>query len=402
MNSISVLQARRVALAAQGLLKDRPNGQVNQRHLQQCMKKMEVVQLDAVPVIIRTQYMPFFSRLGPYRQTLFDEIAYDDDKWFELWAHEASIAPVEIEPYFRFDKKRATKGETWKSLYRLATEEPLYVKNVLREVALNGPIEAKDLSDPQPREQTGWGHRSKGQLALNWLYRIGEVGIRRGPNFEKKFDLLDRIVPSNILDLPTPDDAESLRYLMLRSAKAYGVATSRDLADYFRLPVKEATEAVADLVENKQLEEIQIETWKDSAYMPAKTSIPKAADTCALVSPFDPIVWNRKRLNRLFDFQYKLEIYTPETKRKFGYYVLPLLIGGRFVGRFDIKHLRDQKILHIKASFIEENIRAEEIVERAFEELVNLARFLGALKIRIDRKGNFAVQLRKVNRLLGQ
>ena len=149
---------------------------------------MELVQLDAVPVVIRTQYLPFFSRLGPYNPKLFDEIAYKDDEWYELWAHEASVAPVEIEPYLRFNKKRAANGDTWKGLYRLAVEEPSYIKKVLREVELKGPIEAKDLSDPQPRKNTGWGHRSKGQLALNWLYRIGEVGIRRGPNFEKQIE----------------------------------------------------------------------------------------------------------------------------------------------------------------------------------------------------------------------
>ena len=374
----------------------RPAVKIGRRHLRQCMKVMELVQLDAVPVVIRTQYLPFFSRLGPYNPKLFDEIAYKDDEWFELWAHEASIAPVEIEPYLRFNKKRAANGDTWKGLYRLAVEEPSYIKKVLREVELKGPLEAKDLSDPQPRKSTGWGHRSKGQLALNWLYRIGEVGIRRGANFEKQFDLLDRIVPSKILSIPTPSDRDSLKNLLLRSSKAYGVATAPDLVDYFRLPTKEARLAIADLVDNKQLEEVQIESWKEKAYISPHISIPKSSNGCSLLSPFDPIVWNRKRLDRLFDFQYKLEMYTPESKRRFGYYVLPLLIDDRFVGRFDIRNIRDKRTLHVKASFLEKGIEAGDIAQKAFDELANLAKFLEAQEVKIDRKGNFSVYLKKL------
>ncbi len=399
MTSLSIHQARRIALTAQGFTKGRPAGRIDRRHMRQCMNTMELVQLDAVPVIIRTQYIPFFSRLGPYRRTLFDEIAYRDDEWYELWAHEASIAPVEIEPYFRFDKVRAAEGATWKGLYRLASQEPSYVKKVLREVSLNGPLEAKDLSDPQPRKVAGWGHGSKGQLALNWLYRIGEIGIRRGPNFEKRFDLLERIVPSKVLNLPTPNYQESLRNLLLRSVKAYGVATSRDLIDYFRLPTKEAKSALMDLEENGQLEEVQVESWKEQAYILQHTAIPSAIHACALLSPFDPLVWNRNRTHRLFDFQYKIEIYVPESKRQFGYYVLPLLVDERFVGRFDIKNIREQKTLHVKASYLEKGADKEKIAPKALQELTNLALFLGAEKIRIDRKGNFAMQLRKINRL---
>ncbi|MEC8985741.1 MAG: crosslink repair DNA glycosylase YcaQ family protein [Actinomycetota bacterium] len=396
MNSLSILEARHIALGAQGLSENRPAEKIGRRHLRQCMKAMELVQLDAVPVVIRTQYLPFYSRLGPYNPKLFDEIAYKDDQWYELWAHEASIAPVEIEPYLRFNKKRAANGDTWKGLYRLAVEEPSYIKKVLREVELKGPIEAKDLSDPQPRKNTGWGHRSKGQLALNWLYRIGEVGIRRGPNFENKFDLLGRIVPSKILSIPTPSDHDSLKNLLLRSSKAYGVATAPDLVDYFRLPTKEARLAIADLVDNKQLEEVQIESWKEKAYIAPHISIPKSANGCSLVSPFDPIVWNRKRLDRLFDFQYKLEMYTPESKRRFGYYVLPLLIDDRFVGRFDIRNIRDKRTLHVKASFLEKGVEAGDIAQKAFDELANLAKFLEAQEVKIDRKGNFSVYLKKL------
>ncbi len=385
-----------MALGAQGLSENRPAVTIERRHLRQCMKAMELVQLDAVPVVIRTQYLPFFSRLGPYNPKLFDEIAYKDDEWFELWAHEASIAPVEIEPYLRFNKKRAANGDTWKGLYRLAVEEPSYIKKVLREVELKGPLEAKDLSDPQPRKSTGWGHRSKGQLALNWLYRIGEVGIRRGANFEKQFDLLDRIVPSKILSIPTPSDHDSLKNLLLRSSKAYGVATAPDLVDYFRLPTKEARLAIADLVDNNQLEEVQIESWKEKAYIAPHISIPKSSNGCSLLSPFDPIVWNRKRLDRLFDFQYKLEMYTPESKRRFGYYVLPLLIGDRFVGRFDIRNIRDKRTLHVKASFLEKGVEAGDIAQKAFDELANLAKFLEAQEVKIDRKGNFSVYLKKL------
>ena len=400
MSSLSILEARRLALAAQGLAGKRPDGKIGRMHLRQCMKTMELVQLDAVPVVVRTQYLPFFSRLGPYRQKYFEEIAYRDDEWYELWAHEASIAPVEIEPYFRFNKERAANGDTWKGLYRLAIEEPSYIKKVLREIEFKGPLEAKNLTDPQPRKHTGWGPRSKGQLALNWLYRIGEVGIRRGPNFEKQFDLLDRIVPSRILNIATPTEHESLMNLLLRSAKAYGPATARDLIDYFRLPTKEARQALEDLVENHQLEKVRVESWKQEAYISPEISIPESSNGCSLLSPFDPIVWNRKRLERLFDFQYKLEMYMPESKRRFGYYVLPLLVGDRFVGRFDIRNIRDESALQIKASFSERKAEAQDTAQKAYAELANLAQFLGAQEIRIDRKGNFSLQMKKASRPL--
>lgn len=395
MKSLSIRQARRVALGAQGFTNNRPVGRVDRRHLRKCMYNMEVVQLDAVPVVIRTQYMPFFSRLGPYKKDLFDEVAYEEDEWFELWAHEASIAPVEIEPYFRFNKVLAKAGATWKGLHQLATNDPTYIQKVLKEVSHRGPLEAKDLSDPQPRESNGWGHRSKGQLALNWLFRIGEVGIRRGPNFEKRFDLIDRIIPSDILNLPTPDLRGSIKNLMLRSSKAYGVATSSDLVDYFRLPKKEAREAIRELVENKDIEVVRVEKWKEEAYMAKSAVTPRSIDICSLVSPFDPLAWNRSRLLRLFDFRYKIEIYKPEAKRQFGYYVMPLVVGECLVGRFDLKNLHEQKTLHVKGSYGEARIDKEEISRRAYEELSTLARFLGADKIRIEKNGNLADSLRK-------
>ena len=234
MVSLTAEEARRISLNAQGFSYKRTADNASAAELNSVMDAMKVVQLDAVPIVVRTQYLPFFSRLGNYDMSLYDEIAYKEDQWFELWAHEASIAPVKNEPFFRFIKERAKRGDTWKGLYKVAKEEPDYVKTVLKEVEQRGPLEAKHLNDPRYINQSGWGSRSVGQLALNWLYRIGEVGIRRGKNFEKKYDLITNIVPSEVLSRPSPTEEESLKELYLWAASAMGVASARDIQDYFR------------------------------------------------------------------------------------------------------------------------------------------------------------------------
>lgn len=394
MDSLSLSEARKLALGAQGFGKALPKSQVTASQMKKAMNLMRVVQLDAVPIVLRSQYVPFFSRLGNYDINLYNRIAYKEDKWFELWAHEASIASIETEPYFRFLKSRAQQGETWKGLYQVATEDPKYVKQILREVEMFGPLEAKNLKDPKPIKSTGWGSRSKGQLILNWLYRIGELGIRRGGNFEKKYDLLSRIVPEKILSTPTPSEETAVKALFVSAIEALGVGTALDVFDYFRIRHPNALQFLDDLVAEGIVKEINVEGWERGGYVMKSTKIPREINASTVLTPFDPIVWNRKRLKRLFDFDYKLEIYKPKIKRQYGYYVMPYLLEDKIVARFDLANRRNTKSLNVLGAFLEEESNARNVGKSAHSALKKFAFFLGSTNLEIEENGDLSKYLK--------
>ena len=358
------------------------------------MRRLQLLQLDSVPVVTRTQYMPAFSRLGPYDPDLLDRIAYRDDEWFEAWCHEASLLPVEDEPLLRWAKERARKGETWQGLARLAHEEPGYVKDVLDQVR-DHPLAAGELADPRPREGEWWGTRSLGSLALDWLFRIGEVGIRRKPGFAKEFDLLDRIIPAHVRDRPTPSEEDAHRQLLMRAAESLGVAALPDIVDYHRLPKRPAKERVLELVANGDLIEVDIEGWNRQAYLHPEATVPRRVEACALLSPFDPVVWYRERGERLFDFEYRIEIYTPKDKRKYGYYVLPFLLGDDVVGRVDLKTDRVDGVLRVLGAFSEEGTHAGDVADGLRRALDELADFVGVDSWTVSgRRGDLIPALR--------
>ena len=392
---LSAEEARRISLIAQGFSYKRTAGKASASELNFVMDAMKVVQLDAVPIVVRTQYLPFFSRLGNYDMSLYEEIAYKEDQWFELWAHEASIAPVKNEPFFRFIKERAKRGDTWKGLYQVAKEEPDYVKTVLKEVEQRGPLEAKHLNDPRYINQSGWGSRSVGQLALNWLYRIGEVGIRRGRNFEKKYDLITNIVPSEVLSRPSPTEEESLKELYLWAASAMGVASARDIQDYFRTRSANTPTLLAELVEEGLLRKVAVEGWGLESFAPSDFGTVKQISPTCVLSPFDPITWNRERLRRIFNFDYKLEIYKPKSKREFGYYVMPFMHNGQIVARVDLANRRQTGVLEILGAFCEPSFDREAISKPLWEEISLLATFVGCSAIEIKRRGNLYQPLNK-------
>ena len=392
---LSAEEARRISLNAQGFSYKRTADKASAAELNFVMDAMKVVQLDSVPIVVRTQYLPFFSRLGNYDMSLYEEIAYKEDQWFELWAHEASIAPVKSEPFFRFIKERAKRGDTWKGLYKVAKEEPDYVKTVLKEVEQRGPLEAKHLNDPRYINQSGWGSRSVGQLALNWLYRIGEVGIRRGKNFEKKYDLITNIVPSEVLSRPSPTEEESLKELYLWAASAMGVASARDIQDYFRTRSANTPTLLAELVEEGLLRKVAVEGWGLESFAPSDFGTVKQISPTCVLSPFDPITWNRERLRRIFNFDYKLEIYKPKSKREFGYYVMPFMHNGQIVARVDLANRRQTGVLEILGAFCEPSFDREAISKPLWEEISLLATFVGCTAIEIKRRGNLSQPLNK-------
>ena len=239
------------------------------------MGRLKLLQLDSVPVVVRTQYLPPFSRLGYYDRTLLDRIAYADDEWFEAWAHEASLVPVDDEPLLRWQKRRAEQGDTWKGLVELAQREADYVADVLAQVT-ERPLTAGELADPRRRDGEWWGSRSLGSMALDWLFRIGAVGIRRRGNFVKEFDLLDRIVPAEVLAQPAPSVEEAQRELLVHSAEALGVGTAGDLVDYYRLPVREGRVRLRELIEAGRLETVEVDGWTESAYVHPKARLPRS------------------------------------------------------------------------------------------------------------------------------
>ena len=384
---LSVSQARRIALAAQGFADPAPASRVDRRHLRRVMGRLKLLQLDSVPVVVRTQYLPPFSRLGCYDPALLDRVAYHDDEWFEAWAHEASLLPVVDEPLLRWQKQRAEQGDTWKNLVELAHRESEYVAEVLAQVA-ERPLTAGELADPRRRDGEWWGSRSLGSIALDWLFRIGAVGIRRRGNFTKEFDLLERIVPAEVLAQPTPGAAEAQRELLVRSAEALGVGTATDLIDYFRLPVREGRARLREVVDSGLLAEVAVGGWTESAYMHPGARLPRSVDALAVLSPFDPIVWNRDRAARLWDFDYRIEIYVPAAKRVYGYYVLPVLDGEQLVARLDVKTDRPGGALRVLGAFAEPGVDHGALAERLRPHLHDLARFVGVDDVGYGDRGD--------------
>jgi uncharacterized protein YcaQ len=265
------------------------------------------------------------------------------------------------------------------------------VQAILDQVAEKGPMLTSELEDARPRDGEWWGSRSLGQLALDWLFRIGAIGVRRTWSFEKEFDLFERIVPPEVLGQPTPTDADAMKALMVQSAAAHGVGTADCLVDYFRLPKVEAKALIPELVEDGQLVPTQIEGWKKPAFMHPDAKMPRKISAQALLSPFDPVCWNRDRALALFDFYYRIEIYVPKDKRVFGYYVLPFLMDDTLVGRFDIKTNRADGVLEVSAD-------PAEVAERASQELRGLATLAGVGNVVVANNGNLAPALKAAMR----
>jgi len=361
------------------------------------MGRLNLLQLDSVPVVVRTQYLLPFSRLGPYDAGLLDRVAYRDDEWFEAWAHEASLLPVVDEPLMRWAKRRALDGETWGGLAELARREPGYVRDVLAEVTDRGPMLASELSDPRPRQGEWWDGRSVGRLALDWLFRVGEIGIRRVGNFEKQWDRLDRIVPAEVRERPTPAEDDAQKELLVRSARAHGVGTVACLVDYYRLPKRSARAQIAELVQDGRLLEVTVEGWSQPGYVVPDITVPRRVEAATLLSPFDPVVWNRPRAKALFDFDYRIEIYVPKPQRRHGYYVLPFLLGDRLVGRVDVKTDREAGVLRAVAAYAEPGTGDAEIAEPLVAALARLATFVGVDRVVYGTRGDLTARLQRVS-----
>jgi uncharacterized protein YcaQ len=394
LQSLSVSQARRIALAAQGLGEPRPRGRIDRRHLRRVLARVGLLQLDSVNVAVRAHYMPMFSRLGAYDMPALDALAYRHRELFEYWGHEASLLPPALHPLLRWRMARAERGETWGGPASVAQRRPEFVTAVLAEVAARGPLRTADIEDgPRVRRGTMWDW-SDAKKALEYLFWAGRIAVAERVNFERRYDLPERVLPAEILAAPTPTEQEAHRELLVLSAASHGVGTARDLADYYRLPIVAARQRLAELAEEGRLEAVTVEGWRDGAYLHPEALLPRWVRAQALLSPFDPVVWERARIGRLFDFAYRIEIYVPAAKRVWGYYVFPFLLGDRLVARVDLKADRPARTLRVRAAWLESHGDAAATAEALAAELRAFADWQGLESVDVDVRGDLAPQLR--------
>jgi len=382
-------QARRIALAAQGFDAPRPGGRVDVRHLRRVVRQLGVIQIDSVNVAVRTHYMPFFSRLGPYPRPLLDDLAYRRRELFEYWGHVASYLPTARYPSFRH---RMNSIEPWPRVRGLMKDHPGYLEAVLEEVTDRGALTVGELEDPGSRTGPWWGY-GKGKIALEWHFAVGNLTVADRRNFARVYDLPERVFPPELLNGAAPSAEEAYREHIAIAARALGVATAHDLADYFRLGVIPTRQTIAELVAEGRLVPVAVEGWNQPAFLHAEARLPRAVEARALLSPFDSLIWERDRTERLFDFHYRIEIYVPKPKRIYGYYVMPFLLGDRIVGRVDLKADRAARTLLVPGSFVEPGHDPHRVAVELAEELRLMAGWLGLDGVVAARNGDLAPAL---------
>ena len=394
-------QARRVAIAAQGVSAALPAepGPVNRGHLRRMMQRLGILQIDSVNVVARAHYLPLFARFGQYPVSLLADAAWParpaDRLLLETWAHEASLIPVDTEPLLRWRQRRRADGP-WASAAKLRAEHPGFVEEVLAVVRDRGPVSAGEIEKlmAAPRRgRPGWWEWSATKRACECLFSMGEIGTAYRRGFERVYDLTERILPPAVARTPTPADADAIRALVAISARAHGVGTVGDLADYFRLRTDDTRAALVDLVEDGTVLPVRVAGWRDQAYLHHAARVPRRVDGRALLCPFDPLIWERARTERLFGFRYRIEIYTPAHQRVHGYYVFPLLVDDQLAGRFDLKADRATGQLLVQASWHEPGTVAGSVAEAAAPELHRMARWLGLDEVTARPMGNLHAEL---------
>ena len=390
--------ARRIALAAQGFGAPRPAGSITARHVRKVVDTMGLLQLDSVNVLSRSHYLPVYARLGSYPRDVLDRLTGHtagrlQREYVEYWAHEASLVPLSTHPLLRWRMARAGE-EAWGGMRRIAQERPTLVADVRAMVRAQGPIRSSDLGIERPERKAGqmWNWHD-GKVALEYLFWAGEVGAARRINFERQYDLIERILPPAILATPTPTEQDAHRELLRIAARAYGVATEPDLRDYFRLPAKTTRFRVAELVEAGELLPVTVRGWKAPAYLWPDARRPRKVEARALLSPFDPLIWFRDRAKRLFGFHYRIEIYTPAHQRVHGYYVLPFLLGENLVGRVDLKADRQAGVLRVQSAWAEPAVDHELVAGQLAEQLADLAHWLELGGVSVSGRGDLAPAL---------
>jgi uncharacterized protein len=395
---LSQAAARRVALAAQGFGQPRPNRPIGIRDVQAVINRVAQFQIDSINVVTRAQFMPLYSRLGPYDVALLERAAYTAPRrLFEYWGHAASLIDVTLQPQLRF-RMQAGFRDVWAGVERVARSNQALVDLVREEVAARGPISSRALEYEEERTRENWGWNwSSIKTVMEWLFYVGDItSARRNSQFERVYDLPERVLPRFILDMPTPSPEESVRALVRRAAQALGVASEACLRDYFRTRPAMSRTAIAELLETGELIPVTVEGWNRPTYLWHRARIPRRIDTRALLSPFDSLVFERNRLERLFDFVYRIEIYLPAPKRTHGYYVYPFLLGDRFVARVDLKADRAESVLRVNSAWVEPGQNSEHVAAELRKELETMAAWLGLSGVQVLPRGDLGQVLAAV------
>ncbi len=399
-DTLRIGEARRIALHAQGFNDPHPTGRVDRRHFRRMLDRVGLVQIDSVNVLTRSHELPFLARLGPYDRDALSRWLWGSGEMFEYWGHEASLLPVDLHPLLRW---RMGHDHAWSGVVRVAKGRPKLVQQLLEAIRDRGPVTLAELEhlgdaikrpDPKPGHMWNWSEAKK---AVEGLFWAGEVSALRNPaSFGRHYVLPARVVPAEVLAAPTPSDDDAMKELLLLAARSHGVGTARCLADYHRLNIVTSRRLVAELVADGALREVAVEGWKHPAFLHPEAELPRWVRASALLSPFDSLVWERDRTEALFDFRYRIEIYTPAAKRVHGYYVLPFLHDGELVARLDLKGDRQAGTLRVRAAYAEPTWDEDKSLPLLAERLEELAKFLGLQGIAVEKKGDLAPNLQRL------
>ena len=400
MTTLSAAQARRVAVAAQGFAEARPGGPITRAHLRRLISRIQVLQLDSVSVAVRAHYAPVFSRLGPYDRDVLDRAAWAHSArsprlLVEYWAHEAALMAVDDWPLMRWRMGQYRHGR-WAT--HIVKANPKLAEKIVAAVGELGPstagqIEAHLATATRGPRGDWWGSRTDTKWVAEALFAAGTLTTATRVGFARHYDLAERVLPAEVVAREVPED-DAVRELVLRAATALGVATEPDIRDYFRLAPSQAKPAVAQLVADGELEPVEVDEWSAPAYLLAGQTIPRRDRGTALLCPFDPLIFFRPRVERLFGFHYRIEIYTPAHKRQYGYYVWPLLLDGELAGRVDLKADRSADALHVVGAFAEVGCPPSRVAGALAGELQTMARWLGLADVTVGRRGDLAGPLR--------
>jgi uncharacterized protein YcaQ len=388
--SLSPGQARRIALAAQGFGRARPAA-TGVRQLNLTIGRLGLLQLDSVNVFERSHYLPAFARLGAYDKAQLDRLTFaESGPYLEYWAHEAAIIPRESWPLFRW------RMESMRRRYGPEAGGWVHANGPLLDwlrchLADHGSVAASEVEHDSGKGAGGWWGWSDVKMGLEFLFRFGEVVSAGRTRFERRYALAETTIAPHLLNARMPE-ADAVRQLVSASARAHGIGTISDLADYFRIKNEPAKSAVRDLVDSGELVPVSVPGWSQTAYLHRDARVPRRIDATTLLSPFDPVVWERDRAERLFGFRYRIEIYTPAHKRKFGYYSLPLLIDDRLVGRVDLKSDRRNRVLRAQSAWSEPGA-PQDTVPRLARLLEEAAAWQGLEAVEVVGRGDLSSSL---------
>jgi uncharacterized protein YcaQ len=390
--TLSNAQAKRIALAAQGFADPAPTGRVDRRHLRRVLDRIGLLQIDSVNVLVRSQELPLFARLGPHPRTLIDD-AIRDGELFEYWVHEASLVPIDQYHLYRW---RMGEPYRWPSFRQHVQRLGDYIEQVYQRVVDEGPLVASDLKARVGKKGTWWDY-DDGKTALEALFYMGRITARRRPHdFARVYDLPERMIRPEALARPALPAHEARKELLVLAARYHGIGTLQDLADYHRLKPTLCKQALAELVEEGRLLPAAVREWDRPAYLHPESRLRRRINARALLSPFDPVVWNRDRALRMFGFHYRIEIYTPTPARQYGYYVLPFLLGDELVGRVDLKADRANRVLLVQSAWAEPPVNEREVAAELMDELRLMASWLEVDRIEVTGRGDLGPSLQQL------